>query len=57
MKNGLKVAIIIGSALIAFFGGCMAAVLYFKHCLKEFEFDDDILFEEENEVYPEILEE
>ena len=56
MKNGLKVAIITGSALIAFLGGCIATVLYFKHCLKDLAFDD-ILFEEEKEVYPEIVEE
>jgi hypothetical protein len=56
MKKACKVILIVISTVAAVVGICTLVCGYMMRSLKGFEFDDDILFDEEKEVYPKIVE-
>lgn len=57
MKKGLKVALIVVSAIIAVGGICALVCNYIsKNWLNDFKIDDDVLFDDETDVFPEIEE-
>lgn len=56
MKKTYKVILIVISAVAAVIGICSLVCGYMmRNCLKDFKFDDEELFDEETDVYPEIV--